>query len=232
MSTPNTPLPPPPRTNSTVVAVVVGIVAVFAIIIGSGVFVVGTVLHGTRIVQLGHGDSRRVQIHSPLGDINVHGQGNTAKVDIESPFGSLHVNPHPDVTRLDMPVYPGATLVTSTAQSPFHHDGSMPGMRDMQGLRLRDGDTPGAEVELQGPSGRMTITVAEFVTPATPAQVDQYYRRQLASYGEVTSRFDNGAQRLEVKLSDTDRRVAAIKPGGDGTHFVLVRVSGGAAAAK
>ncbi len=228
MATPQTPLPP--RSNSTAVAVVIGIVAVFAIIIGSGVFVVGTILHGTRIERYGRGPTQRVRIKSPLGDINVNGQGGNAHVDIDSPFGSLHVDPHPDLTRLDMPVYPGATLVTSTANSPFHHDGSMPGMRDMRGLRLRDGDTPGVEVEMQGANGRLVITVAEFVTPASPSQVEGYYRRQLAHYGDVTSRSDNGAQRLEVRLSDTNRRVAAVKPGVDGTHFVLVRVSGGAAA--
>jgi hypothetical protein len=229
MSTSNTPLPPPQRTNNTVIAVVIGIVAVFAIIIGGGIFVVSSIVHGTRIVRLGHGRSRQVEIHSPLGDLNVHGQGSRARVDIQSPFGSLHVDPHPDLARLDMPIYPGATLVTSSSNSPFHHDGSMPGMRALSGIHFQDGDTPGAEVQMRGPGGQMAITVAEFVTPATPRQVEQFYRDQLQHYGAVSSRTDHGAQQLEVKRSDTDRRVAAVKTGADGTHFVLVRVLGSSA---
>jgi hypothetical protein len=229
MAASNTPLPPPPRANSTVVAVVVGIVAVFAIIIGGGVFVVASLIHGTRIVQLGRGPHQRVEIHSPLGDLNVHGQGDNARVDIQSPFGSLHVDPHPDLSRLDMPVYPGATQVTSTAGSPFHHGGTST-IDGLNGIQFHDGGSPGAEVELRGPNGQMVVTVAEFVTSASPADVESYYRRALARFGSVTTRFENGARRLEVRLSDTDRRVAAVKPGDDGTHFVLVRVIGGSPA--
>lgn len=225
MATSNAPLPPP-RANNTVVAVVIGIVAVFAIIIGGGVFVVGSLIQGTRIRQLGHGPNQRVEIHSPLGDLNVHGQGDSARVDIQSPFGSLHVDPHPDLARLDMPVYPGATQVTSTAGSPFHEGGDTT-IEGLNGVRFSDGAFAGAEVEMHGENGQMTITVAEFVTPASPAEVEGYYRRELARYGSVATRFQNGAQRLKVKLSDTDQRVAAVKSGADGTHFLLVRIIGG-----
>jgi len=188
-----------------------------------GIFVALRIAQNTHIVENGDGSAKSVEIHSPLGDLKVNGEGKNAKVDIRSPFGSVHVTPTPDISRLDMDIYPGATLVPSRQESPFH-DGY-----DFDGMKFNgSGHASGAQVRLSSGSAALNVDVAEFRTSATPDQVVQYYLDRLEKYGTVKRKQEgDGATSLRVELdNDKNVRAAAIKPGSDGTHFVLVRVVG------
>jgi hypothetical protein len=225
MATPNPPLPPtpPPRTNNSWVAVLLGVGIVVVCMIAFGIFVALRIAQNTRVVQNGDGSTKSVEIHSPFGDLKVNGEGKNAKVDIRSPFGSVHVTPTPDISRLDMDIYPGATLVPNREDSPFH-DGY-----DFDGINVSDaGEGSGAQVRLSSGQSALNVDVAEFRTSATPEQVLQYYFDRLGRYGTVVRKQEhNGATSLRVVLDgDKNVRAAAIKPGSDGTHFVLVRVIG------
>jgi|GEM_PF-2161333 len=225
---PQPPLPPQTNNNNAVLAVVIGVVILACLFVGFGVYVVRTVVMNTHIAETGAGDQHKVEIHSPLGDLKVDGKGNNAKVDIHSPFGDLKVNPTPDVAGLGMEVYPGAELVQSRADSPFHRDGQarMDGIDALDGVDFNPGDSPGAQVQLRHGDAVLDVDVAEFRTSATPAQVLEYYDGQLGRYGAIEQRHHGRTSSVEVKLSDSNVRTAAVAPGSDGTHFILVRVHG------
>lgn len=217
--------PPPPPRNNAWLAVIVGILIVLVVIVGFGVFVISRFVHNTRIVTSGSGANQVTNIQSPLGNLHVQGDGNNARVSIESPFGDIKVVPQPDLTQLDMTIYPGATQVLSTADSPFHdHSADFGDIDGMHGVHF---DSPGAEVTLRGGGGAMLVNVAEFRTPASTTQVLDYYQQQLSRLGPVRHRWEDGAQGLELKLSKDDVRYVAARTGSDGTHFVLVRVKAG-----
>lgn len=217
--------PPPPPRNNAWLAVIAGILIVLVVIVGFGVFVISRFVHNTRIVTSGSGANQVTNIQSPLGNLHVQGDGNNAQVSIESPFGDVKVVPQPDLTQLDMTIYPGATQVLSTADSPFHKNHADFG--DIDGMHGVHFDSPGAEVTLRGGGGAMLVNVAEFRTPASTTQVLAYYRQQLSRLGTVRQRWENGAQGLELKRGKDDVRDVAVRSGDDGTHFVLVRVKAG-----
>ncbi|MGH9393098.1 MAG: hypothetical protein ACRD1E_02935 [Terriglobales bacterium] len=233
---PQAPQPPPPpqRPNQAVLAVVIGIVVVVCLFLGFGFFVVRSLVLNTHISETGAGDQHKVEIHSPLGDLKVNGKGDNAKVDIHSPFGDLRVNPTPNVAGLDIEIYPGASLVASRANSPFRDDGGarLAGIDGIKGVDFDAGDSPGAQVQLRHGTAALEVNVAEFHTSASPDQVLEYYATQLGRYGSVVRRQRGRAISLQVKLSDTNVRAAAVAPGADGTHFILVRVQSDAAANK
>lgn len=223
---PNPPPPPnalPPRQNNAALAVVLGIVIVLGVMIAFGVFVGGRFLQNTHLTETKSGAQHLVEIHSPLGDLMVNDSGDKTKVDIRSPFGNLKVNTTPDPARLGIEIYPGAVLVQSRRDSPFHHgvdfgDG---------GAATNNSDSTGAQVQLSHGDAVLEVNVAEFRTPATPDQVLGYYANLLGKVGPVQRRREpDGATSLKVRLSKRNMREAAVKPGGDGTHFVLIRVVG------
>lgn len=231
---PPTPPPTPPRSNDTLLAVVIGIVVVIALMASFGVFAVRHFVENTRISDVRRGDRHHVEIHSPLGNLKVDGSGNNAKVDINSPFGSIKVTPTPDLDRLGIAIYPGAELVKSAADSPFHHGQGLGALDSLDGLdhvHFQDGNSTGAHVQLSSGGAALDVNVAEFRTAASPDQVLSYYAELLGKLGPVRRKtHGDGAISLELKLSDRNVRAAAVKPGDDGTHFVLVRVLGDTAA--
>lgn len=225
----NTPPPqapvPNPHHNNTVLAVVIGIVLVVGAMAVFGVFVVRNLVEHTRIVENSAGGQDAVEIHSPLGDLKANSHGDHGNVDIRSPFGSLHVNSTPDPAALGLAIYPGATLVTSRQDSPFH-------MRDYDpdhSFNDVGDDSTGAQVELRSGTAAMSVNVAEFETMASPDQVLDFYRQQLGRTGSIERREErDGAISLRVRLNRQNLSQAVVKPGPDGkTHFVLVRVRGG-----
>ncbi len=221
-SYPPPPAPRPPQRNNAWLAVIVGILIVLVVIVGFGVFVISRFVHNTHIVTSGSGANQVTNIQSPLGNLHVQGDGNNARVSIQSPFGDIKVVPQPDLTELDMTIYPGATQVLSSTDSAFDkHDDSIANVGMLHGVQF---DGPGAEVTLRGGGGAMMVNVAEFRTPASTTQVLDYYQQQLSRLGPVQHRWENGAQGLKLKRSKDDVRYVAVRAGHDGTHFVLVRV--------
>lgn len=222
------PLPPRTNNNNAVLAVVTGVVILACLFVGFGIYVVRTVVMNTHIDETGAGDQHNVEIHSPLGDLKVHGKGDQAKVDIHSPFGDVKVNPTPDIADLGMEVYPGAELVQSRADSPFDRWGHSreDGIDALDGVDFDPGNSPGAQVQLRHGDAVLDVDVAEFRTSATPEQVLEYYDNQLGRYGALERRNHGRTNSVELKLSNSNVRTAAVKPGSDGTHFILVRVRG------
>jgi hypothetical protein len=239
MGTPYMPPPQPPlppqRTN-TLLAVVIGILVVLVLMVGAGLFIAGRFLHDTSIVTRGEGADKTVDIHSPLGDLHVKGQGNDAKVDINSPFGSLHVDPTPELSRLDMGMYPGAIPVAKEDRdSPFFRS-EEDRMDAADNLDAKDWNSvalehsSGAEVRLSSGGNALLITVAEFRTPDSPDKVLDFYRRQLERFGPVVKDDTARGRGLKVKLSDADQRAIMVRARGGRTYFVLVRVESDTAA--
>ncbi|MGH9487964.1 MAG: hypothetical protein ACRD04_10305 [Terriglobales bacterium] len=221
---PPPPPPAPPRSN-TLLAVIIGVLVLLVIVVGAGVVVLSRFLRDTRIVTAGYGTHQVTHISSPLGNLNVQGDGENARLSIQSPFGSVKVFPRADLSQLDMTIYPGATEVLSSEDSPFHNSGMAPdGIGGLHGFNL---PSPGAEVMLRAPVGSMLVNEAEFRTTAAPEKILAYYQQQLARFGSVETKWDGAAHALEVKLSDTNVRYVAVRRGRDGTHFVLVRAEGG-----
>ncbi|MGN6593328.1 MAG: hypothetical protein ACTHJX_10555 [Terriglobales bacterium] len=235
MGTPYMPPPQPPlppqRTN-TLLAVVIGILVVLVLMVGAGLFIAGRFLHDTSIVTHGEGADKTVDINSPLGDLHVKGEGDEAKVDINSPFGSLHVDPTPELSRLDMGIYPGAVPVAKgDRDSPFFHEGASHGGADddfdvpyLNGVSLAQ--SSGAEVRLSAAGKALLITIAEFRTADSPGQVLDFYRRQLERFGPVRDNDSARGRGLKVRVSDTDERDVGVRARGGHTYFVLVRVEG------
>lgn len=224
MATPYPPSAPPPNPhrNDTILAVVIGIVLVLGVMIFFGVFVVRNIVTHTVITENQGPGQDSVQIHSPFGDLNASGHGQNGRVDIRSPFGNLKVNGSPDPAALGMEIYPGARLVTSRADSPFHQGD--------YGANVGDNAT-GAQVEINSGDRQVSVNVAEFVTPDSAQQVLDFYNRALARYGSVQRKLENdGAISLRYRPDHDNLREAVVKPAGDGTHFVLVHVASGSAA--
>ncbi|MGH9482135.1 MAG: hypothetical protein ACRD1L_08570 [Terriglobales bacterium] len=223
---PSAPPPPTPpyRSNDALLAVVIGVVVVIACVAAFGMFAVRRIAENSHVEVTGSGAQKTVDIHSPLGDIHVNGEGNNAKVDISSPFGSLKVDTTPNIAALDLPIYPGAELVKSREHSPFRHNHGFDDLDSLNNLDTRDGGSPSAQVRLSAAGAALLVDVAEFRTTAAPAQVLSYYNDLLEKYGPVRRRQQDDRTSLEVKLSDSNVRAAAVKAGDDGTHFVLVRV--------
>ncbi|HET9784287.1 MAG TPA: hypothetical protein VFP94_04920, partial [Terriglobales bacterium] len=202
------PQPPPPQRTNTLLAVVIGILVVLVLMVGAGLFIAGQFLHDTSIVSRGEGADKTVDIHSPLGDLHVKGEGNDAKVDINSPFGSLHVDPTPELSRLDMGMYPGAIPVSKEDRdSPFFHSdhdrtGATDNLdaNDLNSLALEH--SSGAEVRLSSGGKALLITVAEFRTADSPDKVLDLYRRQLGRFGTVVNDDTARGRGLKVKLSE------------------------------
>lgn len=229
---PNPPQPPglPPHKNNALLAVVLGIVIVLAVMIGFGIFIATRIARNTHIVENKNGTSDSVEIHSPLGDLSVHDNADKTKVDIRSPFGNLKVNTTPALDRLGMAIYPGAVLVASRRDSPFH-DGYDFDDDHMEIGNHGSGDSTGAQVQLSSGNAVLNVNVAEFRTASTPEQVLDYYNQQLGRIGAVERKHErDGAISLKVTLSRKNVREAVVKPGSDGTHFVLVRVQADSAA--
>ncbi|MGH9484237.1 MAG: hypothetical protein ACRD1F_04200 [Terriglobales bacterium] len=199
MSTPYPPASPPPRRrNNAWIAVVIGIVVVLAIIIGVGIFVISRVVH-----------------------INVTGAGNDEHVSIQSPFGGVQVEPKADLTRLDMPIYPGAVQVLSSADSPF--DNSSAAMGNFGGLHGMHFTSPGAEVLVHGGRTLVMVNIAEFRTSAKASDVLAFYQKKLGVFGPIQHKWEGSTQTLQVKLSDSNVRAVSVRQGRDGTHLRLVR---------
>jgi len=231
MASPYPPVPPPHgplpphNNNNTVIAVVLGIVIVLCVMVGFGVFVAAHFIRATHIAESDHAGHDSVVIHSPLGDLKVDDSTDKTKVDIHSPFGDVKVDTTPDPSRIGLDIYPGATLVTDRHDSAFHNDDM-----DLDGVDARfahsgSSGAPGAQVRLSHGSSALDIDVAEFRTSASTDQVLSYYQATLEKLGRVERRYKSGGvTSLEVKNGDDNVRVAAVKQGRDGAHFVLVRV--------
>ncbi|MGH9480305.1 MAG: hypothetical protein ACRD1A_13820, partial [Terriglobales bacterium] len=168
-------------------------------------------------------------IHSPLGDIKVNGHGDQAKVDIVSPFGSVHVNPTPDLAQLDLPVYPGATLVASRQGTPFAENDAqgfdaLDGLDNMQfPATAQLGNAPGFQVRLASGGMQMRVDGATFLTPAALDKVLAWYQRAFQPFGSVTERERHGKTELEVRLSRGNVRSVSAESGSQGTYFMLIR---------
>lgn len=219
-----TPPPIPPRhNNNTAVAVVIGVVILVVVVVGCGVFILRHFVANTSVSTTSAGS----EIHSPLGDIKVNGHGNEARVDINSPFGSVHVDPTPDLANLDLPLYPGATLVTSRADTPFAGNNA----QDLDDFDALDqfhgdvdfGDSPGFQVRVAAGGRQVRVDGATFLTPAPLGTVLDWYRNAFRTFGAITERQHDGKTELEVRLSHGNLRAVSAEHGPAGTYFLLIR---------
>jgi hypothetical protein len=151
-------------------------------------------------------------------DVREHPSGRDGDVEIRTPLGGMSVksNPLPDT---GLPVYPGA--------QPF---------------RERDEDD-NASVSIDSWLFDLDVAAAKFRTPATPEQVVEFYRNEMATFGDVLEcRGDidfkgrDGHQHavcdkkfLErdtqlVVGSGNNHRMVVVKPRASGAQFSIVRI--------
>ena len=95
-------------------------------------------------------------------DVRNEDSGGTAEVDVRSPVGSVSVRTNVEPSDTGLPVYPGARLLRG-------HD-----------------DTPeSANVSVGGPWFGVKVVAATFESDDTPEQIVDFYRREMASHGDV-----------------------------------------------
>ena len=154
--------------------------------------------------------------------------GKDKDVDIRTPFGSLSVHQGTmEAKDAGLSAYPGAQIKKSE-----NHDGDS-----------------SANVNISSSLFGMKVVALKYATSDSPDRVASFYRKDLAKYGkvldcqggfnmdihpheqsnkEVTCESDkkgDGEYRQELKVgTDSNQRIVAIKPVGDGTEFALVYV--------
>jgi hypothetical protein len=146
-------------------------------------------------------------------------QGSNEKVKIETPVGALDVNTNVDAKDTGIAVYPAA----KPAPKP-------------------QGDHSSANVNIASSLFGVKVVALEYVSDDAPAKVTDFYKKELAKYGNVleckNGVHENGNElacsdkprtnnnnNLELAVGNKQRRhVVSIKPEGTGTKFALVYV--------
>jgi len=168
--------------------VVWAILLVIAFIIVSGVFMVWL---GLRIVS--HGVQVTVNETGPDGRV----------ATLKTPVGNFKITKEatPSDLHLGLPVYPGATRATDSA----------------------DDDSVSLNFDLPN-EANLRIATAKFNTPDPLSKVKEFYKQQLG--GEITSFTQadrNGKVVFEMKHGDQDKVVSLASHDG-GTQIHLVRI--------
>lgn len=153
-------------------------------------------------------------------DVRRHDANGKADVDVSTPVGNVSVRTNVETPETGMAVYPGARP-------------------------LRDKDEPeSADVNVGGSLFGVKVVAAKFESSDAQERIVDFYRKDLASFGEVTEcrgnvdfrRDSSGARRpvckeklFEHELNlvagtEEDQHIVAVKPRGDGTEFSLVHV--------
>lgn len=154
-----------------------------------------------------------------------HQQHGTAKeVDLQSPFGSASVRLNAaSLASLGLPLYPGAQPLPGDQGSAFHQ-----GVNVDNGVVIDGDKSHNARLRMQFGGQRIDVSAAEFVTSASEDAVKDFYRKQLGAIGVVEEkRQGNGETELKIKADEDNDREVVIRPGGGGTHFLLVHVTVG-----
>jgi len=139
------------------------------------------------------------------------GEGATKKVDIETPLGSVHVNPSVNPKDLGVSVYPGATQA---------------------------GEDGGKNVTVNG-FGGAKVQVFRYHSDDGPAKLLDFYRKELAKFGDVTECHgsvsfvaghmlcsDSGSQTNLVTGVGQNRHIVSVKSEGGGSSFKLLVLQG------
>jgi hypothetical protein len=161
--------------------------------------------------------------------IETHKQGDADNVKIATPFGGMSVKSNDAVVQQNtgLPPYPGAVLVK------------------------QDKETGAADIDFSFGSFQLRVKAVGYRTPDSPAQVTDFYRKALASYGDVIQCSHNApvgnptrtaegltcddennkkinvsndaSTHVELKAgSKTRQHLVEISPDGNGTKFGLV----------
>jgi hypothetical protein len=161
--------------------------------------------------------------------IETHKDGDADNVKIATPFGGMSVKTNDTVVQQNtgLPPYPGAVLVKN------------------------DKDTGAADIDLSVGSFQLRVKAVGYRTSDSPAQVADFYRKALASYGDViqcahnapvgtptrtaegltcddegskkVNVSNNPSTHVELKTgSKTRQHLVEIEPEGTGTKFGLV----------
>lgn len=98
--------------------------------------------------------------------VSTHKDGKNENVDIGTPFGSMQVktNGKGDTSAIGIAAYPGATLVNDNGKET-------------------DGST--ADINMNFGSFHLGVKAASYQTGDPQSQVEAFYRKDLARYGEV-----------------------------------------------
>jgi hypothetical protein len=151
--------------------------------------------------------------------IQKSGEGKNENVKIDTPVGGIHVNTDVNPSDTGLAVYPGAKLKPKD-----------------------DGDHSSANVNIMG--GEMfgvKVVALDYVTDDSPQKVADFYRKDMAKYGNVLECKgggihehnhelvcdNNGHNPDELSLGTGvpgRQRIVPIKPSGKGTEFGLVYV--------
>jgi len=153
-------------------------------------------------------------------DVRRHDANGKADVDVTTPVGNVSVRTNVETPDTGMAVYPGARP-------------------------LRDRDEPeSADVNVGGSLFGVKVVAAKFESSDAQDRIVEFYRKDMASFGEVTEcrgnvdfrRDSSGTRRpvckekaFEHELNlvagtEEDQHIVAVKPRGDGTEFSLVHV--------
>jgi hypothetical protein len=151
-------------------------------------------------------------------DVHEEERGDRKLVDIRTPIGEMTVNTNVDAPATGLPVYPGARP-------------------------LQDGDDPrSADVNIGNSLFGVTVIAAKFESNDAPAEIVEFYRREMGPYGAVTEcrgeidfRGRPGAQRavcrergsrdIQLVVGTEDRhRLVSVKPRRGGSEFAVVYI--------
>lgn len=139
------------------------------------------------------------------------------EVDVNTPFGDLSVTNDAIPSDVGVAVYPGSRPLEDSD------------------------DTDRANVSLRSPLVDLRVAALKFVSDDEPEAIADFYRRELSSYGRVTScrgeiDFDNDdsprcrdrrrrSGQLQVGVGTKGNfRLASVKPRGTGSEFAVVYV--------
>lgn len=142
--------------------------------------------------------------------------GSTEKVKISTPVGGLNVDTNADAKDTGLAVYPGAK----------------PSPKD-------NGNHRGANVNVSSSLFGVKVVALEFVSDDSPDKIKEYYKKELAKYGNVLD-CKNGVRENgdQMACSDTPKHgenhtelvvgtkqrqhIVSIEPKGQGSKFNLV----------
>ncbi len=114
-----------------------------------------------------NGESKDVEVKTPIGAITVKDNGSSSdpnkRVDIQTPFGDMHVHTNDvDAKEVGLSVYPGAHL----APRSQHNDSQ-------------------ADVNISTAWFGLKVVALKYESDDGPEKLLDYYRKDLAKYGDV-----------------------------------------------
>jgi hypothetical protein len=155
--------------------------------------------------------------------VDVRSDGGSGKRDVEirTPVGAMSVHTNVDSTATGLPVYPGARPVD-------------------------DDDSSSADVSLGNGLFGVKVVAAKFESDDRPDAIVDFYRREMATYGDVTVcrghvDFGHGiasrnvvcrerpaSREIQLVVGTHSRhRIVGVKPEGQGSRFAVVYLQTG-----